>query len=54
MVRKCQICDKKNGTVKVEEPRYFVGEGLICNDCFQEWSSGNYEELDERAIQKIL
>ena len=51
---KCRICDKRNGTVKVEEPRYFVGEGLICGDCFQNWGAGNYKELDDRAIDKIF
>ena len=51
---RCQICDKKQGTITTQEKRYFLGDGKVCNSCFDKLASGNYEELDKLAIEKII
>lgn len=51
---RCKICGKStSANIILKEKRYFVGEGNVCQSCFDRLAVFDYPELDKRAIAKL-
>lgn len=51
---RCRICNKPtSANIRLTEPRYFHGEGNVCQSCFEKLAVFDYLELDKRVFEKI-
>jgi hypothetical protein len=51
---RCKICGQQTSADNIiTEPKYFVGAGNVCTDCFNKWVSGDYNYLNDKAITKL-